>query len=48
VLDRPVADLLLVKRNTGDVPDAVVVMRSREDGWFGPGAFDAVTEAGAE
>jgi hypothetical protein len=43
VLEAPAADLLLVKRNTGQVPDAVVVIRSRDDGWFGPAAFDAIT-----
>jgi len=48
VLEAPAADLLLVKRNTGQVPDAVVVIRSRDDGWFGPAAFDAITEDEAE
>ena len=39
VLDPPTADLLVVERNTGDVPDRVVVLQSRDGGWFGPGAF---------
>lgn len=44
VLDTPVADLLLIRRNTGDVADEVFTMNTTE-GWFGPAAFDALTEA---
>jgi hypothetical protein len=40
VLDPPRADLLLVERNTGAVPDAVTRLGSAADGWFGPAAFD--------
>ena len=39
-LDPPRAELLLVERNTGDVPDGVTVLGSSEDGWIGPAAFD--------
>jgi hypothetical protein len=41
VLDAPRADLLLVTRNTGSVPDEVEVIRSADDGWFGPAGYDA-------
>ena len=44
-LDPPRADLILVKRNTGDVPDEVEVIRS--GGWNGPAAFDADDEVEA-
>ena len=40
VLDPATADLLIVERNTGDVADRVVVLQSRDGGWFGPGAFE--------
>lgn len=40
VMEAPRADLLLVERNTGDEPDAVRVIRSADDGWFGPAGFD--------
>lgn len=40
VLDPPRADLFLVERNTGSVPDAVTILGSAVDGWFGPAAFD--------
>jgi len=43
VLEAPSADLLLVKRNTGDVPDEVFVLGSADNGWFGPAAFDATS-----
>lgn len=39
VLDPPRADLLFVTRNTGDVPDEVVVQALAENGWFGPAAY---------
>jgi anti-sigma factor RsiW len=41
-LDPPRADLILVTRNTGDVPDEVE--RLGEGGWNGPAAFDADSE----
>jgi len=46
-LSEPMADLLLVTRNTGDVPDEVQVLASGDDGWFGPAAFaiEALVEA---
>jgi hypothetical protein len=39
VLETPKAALLLVERNTGDVPDEVEVLGDSDDGWFGPAAF---------
>lgn len=39
-LEAPRADLLLVTRNTGSVADAVEIIRSADDGWFGPAAYD--------
>jgi hypothetical protein len=39
-MEAPTADLILVKRNTGDVSDEVRELRSGEDGWFGPAVFD--------
>jgi hypothetical protein len=41
-LDTPRADLLLVTRNTGTVPDVVETLGNGDEGWFGPGAFDAL------
>jgi hypothetical protein len=38
-LDQPRSDLLLVERNTGDVPDEVEILENGDDGWFGPAAF---------
>jgi anti-sigma factor RsiW len=43
-LDPPRAELLLVKRNTGNVPDEVRVLGSPDDGWIGPAAFDQTAE----
>ena len=41
-LATPLADLLLVTRNTGDVADVVENLAGADsDGWFGPGAYDA-------
>ena len=40
VLDPPRADLLLVERNTGDIPDEVTEVEPDAEGWFGPAAFD--------
>ncbi len=40
----PMADLILVTRNTGDVADEVEFLGRAEEGWFGPAAFDAVDE----
>jgi hypothetical protein len=40
VLDPPRADLLLVTRNLGNVPDEVENLVPDGDGWFGPAAFD--------
>jgi hypothetical protein len=48
VLDAPKADLLLVTRNTGEVPDEVELLGDGEDGWFGPAAFDTFRETVAE
>jgi len=39
-LSVPRADLLLIKRNTGDVPDRVDRLNLNDEGWFGPAAFD--------
>ena len=41
VMEAPRADLLLVTRNTGSVADEVELVRSADDGWFGPAAYDA-------
>jgi hypothetical protein len=38
-LSAPRADLVLVKRNTGDVADEVELLGSSEEGWFGPAVF---------
>ena len=38
-LSEPDADLLLVTRNTGDVPDDVVSLRGERTGWFGPATY---------
>jgi hypothetical protein len=42
IMDEPRADLLLVERNTGDVPDEVTVLGSSDRGWFGPAAFGRI------
>jgi len=47
-LATPLADLLLVTRNTGDVADVVENLAGADaDGWFGPGAYDAAWETTA-
>lgn len=38
-LSAPSADLILVTRNLGNVPDGVELLGSGDDGWFGPAAF---------
>ena len=43
-LDPPRAQLLLVKRNTGNVADEVRILGSSDDGWIGPAAFDQTAE----
>lgn len=43
-LDAPRAELLLVERNTGEVPDRVRTLGSADDGWIGPAAFDQTQE----
>jgi hypothetical protein len=48
VLDAPMADLLLVTRNLGDVPDEVELIGNGDEGWFGPAAYDERTEADEE
>ena len=48
VLDEPMADLILVRRNTGDVPDEVELLGDGNAGWWGPAAFDELTETGSE
>ncbi len=35
----PAASLLLVTRNTGDVPDEVSIIGDADDGWFGPAVY---------
>jgi hypothetical protein len=44
VLDERRADLLLVTRNLGNVPDEVEIIGSADVGWFGPAAFDELSE----
>lgn len=39
-LSVPRADLLLIKRNTGRVPDEVERLNVNDEGWNGPAAFD--------
>ena len=46
IMDAPSADLLLIRRNTGNQADDVTVIGSADDGWFGPAGFDAFNEAG--
>jgi len=46
-LDPPRADLLLITRNTGDVPDVVEPLEDDEAGWYGPAAIDDVYVSGA-
>lgn len=50
VLEAPRAQLLLVRRNTGDVPDDVqrITGPGSDSGWFGPAALDAYWELTAE
>jgi len=36
----PRADLLLITRNTGDLPDEVENLDPEGEGWYGPAAFD--------
>ena len=48
VLEAPTADLLLITRNTGNVPDVVESLNADEEGWYGPAAFDAYLEIVAE
>ena len=43
----PSADLLLIERNTGTVPDGVTVIGNAAEGWFGPAAFPAPDEGAA-
>ena len=38
-LSPPMADLLLITRNTGDVADEVEAIGPADQGWFGPAAF---------
>ena len=47
-LSVPRADLLLIKRNTGRVPDDVVDISVNDVGWSGPAAFDEVDAGGRE
>lgn len=48
VMDVPRASLILVSRNTGNVPDEVFTFTGPgDDAWFGPPAFDAYWEATA-
>lgn len=44
IMDPPRAELILVVRNTGDVPDAITSLPGGDQlGWFGPAAYDAYT-----
>jgi putative zinc finger protein len=43
-LSVPRADLLLIKRNTGDVADEVDTLNFNNEGWFGPAAFDGTSD----
>jgi hypothetical protein len=45
IMEPPSADLLLIRRNTGNQADEVTVIGSADDGWFGPAGFDAFNEA---
>ena len=45
IMDPPSADLLLIRRNTGNQADEVTLIGSAGDGWFGPAGFDAFNEA---
>ena len=47
VMEAPAADLFIVTRNTGRVADDVTPVRSADDGWFGPAAYDASSELSA-
>jgi hypothetical protein len=48
ILAVPLADLILVTRNTGDVADVVETLAGADaDGWYGPGAYDATRETSA-
>jgi hypothetical protein len=42
--DEPMADLILVTRNLGNVPDEVEFIGNGDEGWFGPAAFDEHSE----
>jgi len=44
VMDAPRAELRLVTRNVGDVPDEVEVLEVPENGWVGPAVFRADDE----
>ena len=44
VLEATTAELLLIERNTGSEPDDVRTLAAEEGFWFGPGAFDRVTD----
>jgi hypothetical protein len=43
-LEAPTAELLLIKRNTGDVADEVEPLGAEDGRWFGPAVFDAYVE----
>ena len=44
IMDPPTAELILVVRNTGGVPDAITSLPGGDQfGWFGPAAYDAYT-----
>ena len=48
IMEAPRARLILVGRNTGQVPDEVeFVTGPGDDGWFGPAAYDWIWEATA-
>jgi hypothetical protein len=46
--EAPRARLLLIERNTGDVPDTVVPINETDDGWFGAAAFDTSADGGGD
>lgn len=48
IMEAPRSRLILVTRNTGDVPDEVEFLpNGSAEGWFGPAAYDAYWEATA-
>jgi hypothetical protein len=46
--DPPTAELLLIRRNTGSVPDEVESLGAEPGKWFGPAVFDSYVEIEGE